>query len=355
LIDRQVYTENRLNNREIELEINYGLLLDQGIDVFTELNEIHKSPQTQQRLDKYIGIFKDKLKVFNEPLSKGSPDNKSPNSGNKTTNPENRTTTKAEPTPPVENSPNVAKNSTSKKWLNFNFLKRKKIQSGNPSKDSNNINEHIKYVIIAAVIFFALLAYLVRVTDSELSHKVEADINTSKDVTSDTKSSQGISTVTRIEPENSKWIGNKLSNGSTPYSKIWGHGVFDPNSDCYVVFKNGNNTDAIVCLENVNNGSIIRNSYIQAGTNYKMKKLPVGSYKIKVFYGNDWNPEKMINNGVIKGGFENNIHFSISERESDWLKVFYDSKTYSYGEITLYTVNDGNMQQRGIDSDEFFK
>jgi hypothetical protein len=86
-----------------------------------------------------------------------------------------------------------------------------------------------------------------------------------------------------------------------------------------------------------------------------MKKLPVGSYKIKVFYGNDWNPEKMINNGVIKGGFENNIHFSISERESDWLKVFYDSKTYSYGEITLYTVNDGNMQQRGIDSDEFFK
>jgi hypothetical protein len=355
LIDRLAEMERSPMNRKIDLEIKYGLLLDQGIGIFNELNKIHKSPQTQQRLDKYIGIFKDKLKVFNEPLSKGSPDNKSPNSENKTTNPENRTTTKAEPTPPVENSPNVAKNSTFKKWLNFNFLNRKKIQSGNPSKDSNNINEHIKYVIIAAVIFFALLAYLVRVTDSELSHKVEADINTSKDVTSDTKSSQGISTVTRIEPENSKWIGNKLSNGSTPYSNIWGHGVFDPNSDCYVVFKNGNNTDAIVCLENVNNGSIIRNSYIQAGTNYKMKKLPVGSYKIKVFYGNDWNPGKMINNGVIKGGFENNIHFSISERESDWLKVFYDSKTYSYGEITLYTVNDGNMQQRGIDSDEFFK
>lgn len=338
LIDRLAEIERGPMNRRIDLEIKYGILLDQSLEIFKELNELHKSPQTQQRLDKYTLIFQENLEVFNEPISKASPEYK-------TSNPGNTSTKKSEPAPPVNNIKKVKKEANAKKWYNLFSQKNKDGKAHRSWSNSNGSIRFNKYALIPVIVFFAFMVWIIWYGNSEFNRNINADTTSIKNNEAEAK----------IKAEERKWIGNKLYNGAAPYKNTWGQGIFDPNSDCYVVFKNGNNTDAIVCLEDVNDGSIIRNSYIQAGSNYKMEKLPVGNYKIKVFYGNDWNPEKMINNGVIKGGFENNIHFSISERESDWLKVFYNSKTYSYGEVTLYTVNDGNMQQRGIDSDEFFK
>jgi hypothetical protein len=159
--------------------------------------------------------------------------------------------------------------------------------------------------------------------------------------------------------KSSKWEGNKLANGSSAYDNFFGSGIYDFNSECWLLFKNGNSTDAIVCLENISSGRTIRNEYIQAGTNFKMTNLPTGVYRVKVFHGNNWNPEKVLNNGLIKGAFDNDLNFSISDNYNDRIvvetTVDNDGITYTTGEITLYTVSNGNMNQRKIDSDEFFR
>lgn len=159
--------------------------------------------------------------------------------------------------------------------------------------------------------------------------------------------------------EESKWKGNKLNNGDSPYNEYFGKGIYDYNSECYLIFKNGYSSDAIVCLENTATGRTIRNEYIQAGTEYKMTNIPEGIYKVKTFSGNDWNPEKTMKNGEINGAFDIDLSFSTSDNPSDLIQMRItetgEGISYSTGEITLYTVSHGNMQQRNINSDEFFK
>jgi hypothetical protein len=150
-----------------------------------------------------------------------------------------------------------------------------------------------------------------------------------------------------------------LENGSSPYNGLFGEGIYDYRSKCWITFKNGNSTDAIACLVNYYSGTTIRNSYIRAGTNYTMSNLPEGIYKIKVFYGKDWNPEKPINSGSYKGGFENDVNYSLSDNPKDLIHINITETnqrvSYTTGEITLYTVKNGNMNQRSINSNEFFK
>lgn len=159
--------------------------------------------------------------------------------------------------------------------------------------------------------------------------------------------------------EESKWKGNKLNNGDSPYNEYFGKGIYDYDSKCYLIFKNGYSTDAIVCLENTSTGRTIRNEYIQAGTDYKMTNIPEGTYKVKTFSGNNWNPERTLKQGAINGAFDTDLSFSTSDNPSDLIQMRIteteDGISYSTGEITLYTVSHGNMQQRNINSDEFFK
>jgi len=135
----------------------------------------------------------------------------------------------------------------------------------------------------------------------------------------------------------SKWVGNQLENGSSPYDNFFGSGIYNYNSECWLLFKNGNSSDAVVCLEDAWSGRTIRN----------------------VFYGNNWNPNKTINNGQIVGAFDSNLSYSISDNSNDLITVKttedHTGVTYTTGTITLYSVYNGNLQQRKISSSEFFK
>lgn len=153
----------------------------------------------------------------------------------------------------------------------------------------------------------------------------------------------------------SKYKGNQLKNGASPYNSYFGYGIYDKNCHNEITFKNGNSSDAIVCLVNYYTGKTIRNEYIRKNTNFKMTNIPNGIYYIKVFSGNDWNPEKVIVNGKIKGGFETNVGFSISNDYSDLLKLNDDGYKYTIGSITLYQVPYGNMKSEAINEKDFFK
>lgn len=153
-------------------------------------------------------------------------------------------------------------------------------------------------------------------------------------------------------PTTSKYLGNKLKNGDSPLDKCFGKGIY--SGQAYLIFKNSNRTDAIVCLVRQYDKKTIRNEYIRAGDDFKMSKIPSGNYYIKVYYGNDWNPNK-INFCNINGAFENNVHFSKSDNQGDIISVENSSYSYTTGSITLYTVENGNMSSENINESEFFQ
>lgn len=152
----------------------------------------------------------------------------------------------------------------------------------------------------------------------------------------------------------SKYKGNQLANGSSPYDSFFGKGVYNKSHNNWIEFENGNSYDAVVCLVNASSDQTIRNEYIRAGTTFKMTNIPNGTYYIKAFYGNDWNPTKTMNNGQLKGGFDTNFHFSKSDGNNDRMTLKDDGYQYSTGKITLYTVVNGNMSQQKISETEFF-
>lgn len=146
----------------------------------------------------------------------------------------------------------------------------------------------------------------------------------------------------------SKYKGNQLIDGASPLDGCFGKGVYSGNAT--LTIKNGGSSDAIICLYSISLGRTIRNEYVRKNSSFTMSKIAQGNYKVRVFYGNDWNPD--LNNSCgTKGSFENDIHFS----EFDGTEYFEDDETgYTVATITLYTVAGGNASSTTIDQSRFF-
>jgi len=142
--------------------------------------------------------------------------------------------------------------------------------------------------------------------------------------------------------------GNQLTNGSSPLDGCFGQGVYSGNAT--LTIKNGSSADAIVCLFSVSQRRTIRNEYVQKNSNYRMDNIAQGYYKIRVFYGNDWNP-KLKNSCGTMGNFESDVSFS----EFDGQQYFEDSYDgYTMATVTLYTVASGNASTSRISQSNFF-
>jgi hypothetical protein len=160
-----------------------------------------------------------------------------------------------------------------------------------------------------------------------------------------------IDTAAVIEPDAayaSQYVGNQLSNGNSPLTECFGSDSSQGNAT--LTIKNGGNSDAIVCLYSLSADKTIRNEYVQKNSSYTISKIPQGSYKIRVFYGNDWNPNLQNSCGTA-GNFESDVNFS----EFDGEEYFEDSsRGYTIATITLYTVSNGNASSSTIDQSSFF-
>lgn len=150
----------------------------------------------------------------------------------------------------------------------------------------------------------------------------------------------------------SKYRGNQLKNGASPLNACFGKGIYSQNA--WLKFDNSNKSDAIVCLVRYFDNKTIRNEYIKAGAKFEMSKIPSGTYYIKVYYGNDWNPNKK-NFCGINGAFERNVSFSKSDKIGDLIKIENTSTSYTTGTITLYAVENGNMSTENINEEDFFE
>ena len=107
--------------------------------------------------------------------------------------------------------------------------------------------------------------------------------------------------------EGMKYISH--STGDVPYLDYYGNTLVC--NDCSGVKVTApHNSDVIVIVKKDNEqGKVVGNVYICAGDTYKIGLKEDGIYQTFFYYGEDWNPQKDMGNG-IKGGFESNEHFS---------------------------------------------
>lgn len=153
------------------------------------------------------------------------------------------------------------------------------------------------------------------------------------------------------EPPVSTYAGNHLANGASPLNNCFGKGRY--GGPCWIKFDNSaNDTDAIMCLVSTRTGRTIRNEYIRAGTVFKMSRVPRGSYYIKGFYGNDWNPTRTSACGTA-GYFDSNQNFSASP--DNVVEMVSNAGGFSTNTITLYGVANGNMAQQPLSAEQFFQ
>ena len=190
--------------------------------------------------------------------------------------------------------------------------------------------------------------------------------NSSKSSSSDYPSSTDVSAIETIDstavavdttatineyapPVESQYQGNQLPDGASPLTGCFGKGIYSGNAT--LTIKNGGNSDAIICLYSIADDRTIRNEYVQKNSSFTMSNISQGEYKIRVFYGNDWNPE-LENSCGTKGNFESDVNFS----EFDGTEYFEDSERgYTNATITLYTVANGNTSSSSIDQSQFFR
>lgn len=223
--------------------------------------------------------------------------------------------------------------------IKFNNLVRMHSTSKPISNSSlNNKKDYLWLVVIAVVIAILIIFY-----------------NPNKNSTTfinDSTNNNYSSTNTPVEkytpPVESEYKGNQLLDGASPLDGCFGRGVYNGNATLTV--DNGGSSDAIVCLYSIKNFRTIRNEYVRRNSSFTMSSIPQGTYKIRVFYGNDWNPN-LINSCGTKGNFESDVHFS----EFDGTQYFEDSdRGYTKATITLYTITGGNASTTSIDQSTFF-
>ena len=141
--------------------------------------------------------------------------------------------------------------------------------------------------------------------------------------------------------------------GDRPYQSTYGKGSYDSETLNSLLIKNGSSTDAVVFLERTS-GKKVRHVFIRKGENFTMSSIPGGEYIIKVMQGVDWNPERDNGSGNPKGGFMKSRSISKSESYDPFEFPYPSSGQYGQFEVTLYKVQNGNMQTETINENELF-
>ncbi len=220
------------------------------------------------------------------------------------------------------------------------------------SSSSNNNSGYLWLIGIAVVIGIIIAISNSNQSTSSYLDNYSSPSTSSNNSSNDNSYNSPATNTTPIQeythPVESEYKGNQLKDGASPLDGCFGKGIYSGNAT--LTIDNGGSSDAIVCLYSVDEGRTIRNEYVRKNSSFTMSNITQGTYKIRVFYGNDWNPT-LTNSCGTKGNFESDVHFS----EFDGTEYFEDSERgYTTATITLYTVAGGNASSSSIDQSTFF-
>ena len=135
------------------------------------------------------------------------------------------------------------------------------------------------------------------------------------------------------------------STGDVPYFAYYGY-TLECDECSGVQVTAPQNSDVIVIVKKDNEqGKVVGNVYICAGDTYKIGLKEDGIYQTFFYYGEDWNPQKDMGNG-IKGGFESNEHFSKDKPQN------IQNSVLSY---VLQLQRNGNFKAKDTNRSDIFK
>lgn len=148
-----------------------------------------------------------------------------------------------------------------------------------------------------------------------------------------------------ISDEDQQYINNSLNTGATPYSSFYGKNYKCPYNQCSGIKVTApTGSDIVVIIKrNDQNGKVVAHGYIQSGSTFKFD-IPDGTYQTFFYYGEGWNPNKDMGNGV-KGGFVKDEIFSKDNPQ----EIYSGILTY-----VLQLQRDGNFQTKGSNRSEIF-
>ena len=148
-----------------------------------------------------------------------------------------------------------------------------------------------------------------------------------------------------LSKEDVLYITNSLTTGSKPYSSYYGKGYKCPYSQCSAIEVTApSSSDIVVIIKKDNqNGKVIQHGYVRAGMTYSFD-IPDGTFQTFFYYGEGWNPNKEMGNGV-RGGFVKNEIFS-----KDNPQVI-ESAVLTY---VLQLQRSGNFQTKSSNKNEMF-
>lgn len=148
-----------------------------------------------------------------------------------------------------------------------------------------------------------------------------------------------------LSEEDKQYLGNSLSTGAAPYSAVYGKNYRCPYTQCSGIKVTAPRESDIVVIIKRNNssGKVIAHGYIKAGGTYQFD-IPDGTYQTFFYYGEGWNPNKVMKGGV-KGGFVKDEIFSKDNPQEIYSGVL------SY---VLQLQRDGNFQTKGSNRSECF-
>lgn len=136
-----------------------------------------------------------------------------------------------------------------------------------------------------------------------------------------------------------------LKTGDTPYEKYYGKNMICKRAECTGIKVTAPETSDVVVIVKKNNehGKVAGHAYISAGDTYKID-LPDGTYQTFFYYGDGWNANKDMGNG-IKGGFVRDEVFSKDDPQDIYSAVL------SY---VLQLRRDGNFHAESSNRSEVF-
>lgn len=148
-----------------------------------------------------------------------------------------------------------------------------------------------------------------------------------------------------ISEEERQYLNKSLRTGDTPYVDFYGKNYVCPRNQCSAIEVTApDNSDIVVIIKRDNeNGRVISHAYIRAGRKYTFD-LPNGTFQPFFYYGEGWNPEKDMGNGV-KGGFVRYESFSKDNPQA------INDCVLSY---VLKLQRDGNFQTKSSSRGEMF-
>lgn len=210
-------------------------------------------------------------------------------------------------------------------------------------------------ISISILVLLGMIKLLTYNGTKPLTENKTANGNTYSKINDETPIIDYSSTKKEIEiPDNSDYYETvEYNTGDQPFLSYYGKGKYDKRTQNSLTIHNGSTTDAVVFLESLE-GKKIRHVYIRKNKKYKMSNIPGGNYIIKIMQGNSWNPKK--NNGAKAptGGFMENESMSQSEIYDPFYYPNPSSGKYGSYEVTLYTVQNGNMQTEAISPSDLF-